>query len=566
MEPRAHSAFVSHSSKDAAAAAALVGALEAAGLTCWIAPRDVRPGAAWSEEIMRGITASRCFVLLLSGAANLSENVLREVERAAARGKAIYPVRIEDVRPSARLEYFISVHHWIDALDGLVTEQASRLADAMASGDTWAAGRAAPEPVEDLFTVPLRWDGPVLPPPRAGEAWAERVGDGLRSALDGAKLGEYSKHWSVPPILSWLTGDMLFLGGLQRVFAVDLRSQRVEPRFSVPLWRGRFIFDVACAPRGEHAAVCGNTFVRQMMSPKYDAEGYGHVREMDDHHNPDWGRVSWSPDGHTLLHTGLVKGSRSANWLKRFTAMADGDSHLYRFTFTRGRSMERVASYVLSGHHLGDRSVISWSSSGAFIGLSEWSWVCALPVETDADELSARGMAPDTELATGHMAWHPVRDIYACRTRGPGERDHGFAVVDAATRKVIHARQLERATPTQCIDWSPDGRRLALGGWDESILVWDFARDSAIRLLGHRSPVTTVRFSPDGQRLLSVGEGDGVRVWDPARASEPLLRAEGLIKHDYTQRLNGSPWSPDGRSFAVFAPSGRGRGRVMTLH
>src|SRR6056297_301566 len=122
--PPNFSCFVSHSSHDSTRAMALVSALEDAGLTCWIAPRNVRPGATWSEEIMLGIAASNCFVLLLSDAANLSDNVLREVERASNKGKVIYPVRIEDVEPSTRLEYFISMHHWINALDGLVEEHA----------------------------------------------------------------------------------------------------------------------------------------------------------------------------------------------------------------------------------------------------------------------------------------------------------------------------------------------------------------------------------------------------------------------------------------------------------
>ena len=40
-----HDIFVSYSSKDKAVADAIVSALENSGLRCWVAPRDVKPGA-----------------------------------------------------------------------------------------------------------------------------------------------------------------------------------------------------------------------------------------------------------------------------------------------------------------------------------------------------------------------------------------------------------------------------------------------------------------------------------------------------------------------------------------
>ena len=137
MTDREYSAFISHPSKDAEIATELAAAIEARGLTVWIAPRDIRPGAKWAEEILRGIQSSKCFVLLLSGTANLSDNARREEDRAAHYGKLIYPVRIEDVLPSAELEYFISMHHWTDALQGLVERALDGLVAAMEGGVIW---------------------------------------------------------------------------------------------------------------------------------------------------------------------------------------------------------------------------------------------------------------------------------------------------------------------------------------------------------------------------------------------------------------------------------------------
>lgn len=134
---RAYSAFVSHASADAEKAMEIVEALEHKGLTSWVAPRDIVPGREYAEEIIRGIDRSKCFVLLVSEASNLSSHVRREVERAASKSKPIYPVRIEDVPPSPKLEYFISMHQWIDALDGVLAPHADRLAAAIASDEEW---------------------------------------------------------------------------------------------------------------------------------------------------------------------------------------------------------------------------------------------------------------------------------------------------------------------------------------------------------------------------------------------------------------------------------------------
>ena len=50
--------FISHSSKDQEIAYAIRQHLESSGVHCLIAPRDIEPGADWTEGIMRGIASS----------------------------------------------------------------------------------------------------------------------------------------------------------------------------------------------------------------------------------------------------------------------------------------------------------------------------------------------------------------------------------------------------------------------------------------------------------------------------------------------------------------------------
>ncbi|HXQ50098.1 MAG TPA: SUMF1/EgtB/PvdO family nonheme iron enzyme [Stellaceae bacterium] len=127
-----HDVFVSHSSKDKLAADALVAALEAKGIRCWVAPRDILPGADWSESIIEAIYNTKVMVLIFSAHANDSPQIKREVERAVNRGKPVIPLRIEDVAPSRSLEYFISTPHWLDAFTPPFDRHLHYLADVIA--------------------------------------------------------------------------------------------------------------------------------------------------------------------------------------------------------------------------------------------------------------------------------------------------------------------------------------------------------------------------------------------------------------------------------------------------
>ncbi|HYM26746.1 MAG TPA: toll/interleukin-1 receptor domain-containing protein, partial [Steroidobacteraceae bacterium] len=58
--------FVSYSQPDRAPALGLVTHLEAQGLECWVAPRDVAPGSDWAAQIVEAIAAARVMVLVFS--------------------------------------------------------------------------------------------------------------------------------------------------------------------------------------------------------------------------------------------------------------------------------------------------------------------------------------------------------------------------------------------------------------------------------------------------------------------------------------------------------------------
>jgi TIR domain len=127
-KPKGH-VFICYSSKDQTVADAACASLEARGVRCWIAPRDIRPGQERGVALLDALRESSLMVLVFSSNANESREVLAEVERAVRQGTPTVTLRIEDVRPSKSLEYFVSSRPWLDALMPPLAPRLAKLAD-----------------------------------------------------------------------------------------------------------------------------------------------------------------------------------------------------------------------------------------------------------------------------------------------------------------------------------------------------------------------------------------------------------------------------------------------------
>ena len=85
------SVFISHSSLDKAIAERVCNFLEAKGIPCWIAPRNIPPGRKYGESIVHAIEDSLGIVFIFSEHSNTSEQVTNEIERAVSKKNRFFP-------------------------------------------------------------------------------------------------------------------------------------------------------------------------------------------------------------------------------------------------------------------------------------------------------------------------------------------------------------------------------------------------------------------------------------------------------------------------------------------
>src|ERR1700733_4015686 len=85
--------FISYASQNAQTENTICQSLESQGIPCWIAPRDVKPGAEYADAIVHAINDAKAIVLVMSAGAVASAHVGREIERAASKRKSLIAFR-----------------------------------------------------------------------------------------------------------------------------------------------------------------------------------------------------------------------------------------------------------------------------------------------------------------------------------------------------------------------------------------------------------------------------------------------------------------------------------------
>jgi WD40 repeat protein len=166
-------------------------------------------------------------------------------------------------------------------------------------------------------------------------------------------------------------------------------------------------------------------------------------------------------------------------------------------------------------------------------------------VEVQRSEGEQREGRPALSL-NAHKAWvSSVAFSHDGKRLASGGDDGMVKVWDAMSGKEVLTIRADSAV--SCVAYSREGKRLASGGWDRVVRVWDAESGKEVLVLkGHKESITFVAFSPDGKRIASGSGDDTLKVWDAA-SGNALFTVE--LDDDYD--ITCLAFSPDGKYIAT---------------
>jgi WD40 repeat protein len=167
--------------------------------------------------------------------------------------------------------------------------------------------------------------------------------------------------------------------------------------------------------------------------------------------------------------------------------------------------------------------------------LRNWEWHRLDYVTDEAD--SAFGQAPKGQ---SFLALSPDGQRWV----GGTIRTSDLTVWDLESQRKVQTLRGHKMPPW-CVVFSPDGRRIVTGGYDQTLKIWDANSGAEIMTLtGHEGPIQSVAISPDGRRIASGGRDKTIRVWDATTGQE----VRTLTGHE--DIVCAVAFSPDGSKIA----------------
>ena len=250
-----HDVFISYSSRDKTTALAICHVLEEHRIRCWMAPRDIPPGADYGDVIDEAIVSCRLFVLVFSGPAALSQWVKGELNLAFTERKIIIPYRIDETPLKGAMRLILNQTHWIEAYP----DAEMRFGELVEAAERFLGRSVSSEPKTE--SVPPAASGSVasetasaLPKTyKVGDYYHENGKEGIVFEVDAAgRHGKIMAMHDLPDQLEWCIKEE-WMVRVQKIGATDdwdgMKNMEAVRRISG--WREKYPVFAACAALGE---------------------------------------------------------------------------------------------------------------------------------------------------------------------------------------------------------------------------------------------------------------------------------------------------------------------------
>ncbi len=160
--------------------------------------------------------------------------------------------------------------------------------------------------------------------------------------------------------------------------------------------------------------------------------------------------------------------------------------------------------------------------------------------DLDDGDLTSILIYPDRDGAVRALAWAPTGSYLAAAYQA------GTLLIWDVERGTVLPRDFAtRSAEPDSLAWSPDGTILAyidksLGQeTDDAVMLWDFKANKGLQpLTGAQGRLNTLAFSPDGLKLAAGGEDLSVHIWEVATSGEIISFSA------HTEPITALAWSP----------------------
>ena len=152
---------------------------------------------------------------------------------------------------------------------------------------------------------------------------------------------------------------------------------------------------------------------------------------------------------------------------------------------------------------------------------------------------------PEGALMRLGNGWSTQIDVSPDGTRLAVGSCKGIWLYDVNTAKELQLLT-GHSDAVLCVKYSPDGKMLASGSFDNNLCLWDAATGELLHtLMGNNGYINSIAFSPNGKTLASGNEQGIVQLWNTTTGKHFSLLAGQLDK------INSVAFSPDGKTSPV---------------
>jgi WD40 repeat protein len=168
-------------------------------------------------------------------------------------------------------------------------------------------------------------------------------------------------------------------------------------------------------------------------------------------------------------------------------------------------------------------------------------------IYTRAERAYAMAFLPDGKLVVAGGRPGQEGDVKVYNLQAAGKVDQGVTILDGVNDKNVLLKDLVETDDVMlCLTLTPDGKKLAAGGCDRLVRVWDLSGGYANAKLeqtieNHADWVFGVALAADGKHLLTASRDKTAKVWDLA------TKESVLTFPDHQNGVYGVAVNPDGK-------------------